>query len=178
MMREYHVRICERLGVKLPGPTRHPFAGLIADKQGVLYGTTQFGGATDQGTVFKLMPPAKGQTEWTETVIYSFCSLPNCSDGARPFNGRLFADKHGALYSTTQFGGAAGQGTVFKLTPPARFQTEWTETVLYSFCSLPNCSDGANPLGTTLIADNQGGFFGTTVAGGAAGQGTVFKLTP
>ena len=242
-MREYHVRICERLGVKLPGPTRHPFAGLIADKQGVLYGTTQgaspgchdnttcgtafrltppstgqtewtetvlyqfcslpncadggrplagliadkqgvlygttqFGGATDQGTVFKLMPPAKGQTEWTETVIYSFCSLPNCSDGARPFNGRLFADKHGALYSTTQFGGAAGQGTVFKLTPPARFQTEWTETVLYSFCSLSNCSDGANPLGTTLIADNQGGFFGTTVAGGAAGQGTVFKLTP
>jgi uncharacterized repeat protein (TIGR03803 family) len=154
-----------------------PLAGLIADKQGVLYGTTQSGGAAGQGTVFKLMPPANGQSEWTETVIYSFCSLPNCSDGARPLGTTLIADKHGAFFGTTLAGGAADQGTVFKLTPPARFQTEWTETVIYSFCSLPNCSDGASPT-AGLITDKQGALYSITYYGGAAGQGTIFKLTP
>jgi hypothetical protein len=57
-------------------------------------------------------------------------------------------------------------GTVFKLTLPSQGQTEWTETVLYSFCSLPNCSDGKAPLGSTLIADKQGVLYGTTSAGG------------
>ena len=160
MMREYHVRICERLGVKLPGPTRHPFAGLIADKQGVLYGTTQGASPgchdnTTCGTAFRLTPPSTGQTEWTETVLYQFCSLPNCADGGRPLAG-LIADKQGVLYGTTQFGGATDQGTVFKLMPPAKGQTEWTETVIYSFCSLPNCSDGARPFNGRLFADNQG----------------------
>ena len=157
-----------------------PLAGLIADRQGALYGTTSGGGATGHGTVFKLTPPAKYQTVWTETVLYNFCSLPNCSDGDGPFRASLFADRQGALYGTT-IGGGTGQldgGTVFMLTPPSQGQTEWTETVLYSFCSLPNCSDGKGPLGSTLIADKRGALYGTTSAGGAAGLGTVFKLTP
>jgi uncharacterized repeat protein (TIGR03803 family) len=157
-----------------------PLAGLIADRQGALYGTTFGGGAAGRGTVFKLTPPAKYQTSWTETVLYNFCSLPNCSDGDGPFKASLFADAQGALYGTTIAGGT-GQldgGTVFKLTPPSQGQTEWTETVLYSFCSLPNCSDGKGPLGSTLIADKHGALYGTTSGGGAAGRGAVFKLTP
>jgi uncharacterized repeat protein (TIGR03803 family) len=157
-----------------------PLAGLITDRLGALYGTTSGGGATGHGTVFKLTPPPKYQTVWTETVLYSFCSLPNCSDGDIPFRASLFADRQGALYGTT-IGGGTGQldgGTVFMLTPPSQGQTEWTETVLYSFCSLPNCSDGKGPLGSTLIADKRGALYGTTSAGGAAGLGTVFKLTP
>jgi uncharacterized repeat protein (TIGR03803 family) len=158
----------------------NPLAGLIADAQGALYGTTTGGGATGRGTVFKLTPPAKGQTAWTETVLYSFCSLPNCSDGDGPFRGNLLADTQGALYGTTIDGGTGrlDGGTVFKLSPPSNGQTDWTETVLYSFCSLPNCGDGKGPIASTLIADERGALYGTTSVGGATGNGTVFKLTP
>jgi uncharacterized repeat protein (TIGR03803 family) len=181
-----------------PSDGAFPFSGLIADDHGALYGTTHGGavGDADQyGTVFKLTPPAKGQAAWKETVLYSFCSLPNCSDGAYP-NG-LTADKEGALYSTTDAGGSPpnnphvfGYGTVFKLTPPAKGQTAWKETVLYSFCSLPNCSDGWGPgsgyVTPSLILDEQGALYGTTTSGGIgydpnttpSGNGTIFKLTP
>ena len=115
----------------------NPFAGLIADKEGALYGATYYGGGGNCaelsflgcGTVFKLTPPAKGQTAWTETVVYTFCWLSNCSDGAFP-QADLIADKEGALYGTTQGGGtgcpnaASGCGTVFKLTPPAKGQSQ------------------------------------------------------
>ena len=134
-------------------------ASLIADKRGALYGTTRGTSPdcvsnTTCGTVFKLTPPAKYHTDWTEAVIYQFCSLPDCSDGGGPLAG-LIADRQGALYGTTSGGGAAGLGTVFKLTPPAKYQTVWTETVLYSFCSLPNCSDGEIPFRASLFADRQ-----------------------
>jgi uncharacterized repeat protein (TIGR03803 family) len=157
-----------------------PEAGLIADNQGALYGTTGRGGTAEFGTVFKLTLPAKGQPAWIETVLYSFCSQPNCSDGADPEAG-LIADNQGALYGTTVLGGlsinigSANSGTVFKLTPPAKGRTAWTETVLYRFCSQPNCSDGAG-LAAGLIADNWGTLYGTTVGGGIASAGTVFKL--
>jgi hypothetical protein len=108
-----------------------PYAGLIADNEGALYGTTYIGGSGGStnpgvypegaGTVFKLTPPAKGQTAWTETVLYNFCSLPNCSDGSLPAAG-LIADNQGAIYGTTYLGGnncpqvsSDGCGTVFKL---------------------------------------------------------------
>jgi hypothetical protein len=131
--------------------------------------------------VFKLTPPPKGQTAWTPAVLYSFCSQPSCSDGAFPSAG-LIADEQGALYSTTVFGGIGNNGTVFKLTPPPKGQTAWTETVLYRFCSLSSCSDGAGPY-AGLIADKQGAFYSTTSSGGVSSAvpccyGTVFKLTP
>src|SRR6516164_10369973 len=82
-----------------------------------------------------------------ETVLYSF---EGGNDGGGPMAG-LLADKRGAVYGTTR--GASPDcvsnttcGTVFKLTPPAKYRTEWTETVLYQFCSLPDCSDGGGPL--------------------------------
>jgi uncharacterized repeat protein (TIGR03803 family) len=88
-------------------------AALIADNQGVLNGTTYSGGSAGSGTVFKLTPPARGQTAWKETVLYSFAGG---SDGRSPNTG-LIADK-GALYGTTTSGGSGTHqgGTVFKLT--------------------------------------------------------------
>jgi hypothetical protein len=95
-----------------------------------LHGVTASpGGVSSEGTVFKLTPPANGHTAWTKTVLYSFKGSP--SDGANPAG--LIADKQGALYSTTALGGSgcpqntSGCGTVFKLTPPAKGQTTWTE---------------------------------------------------
>jgi HNH endonuclease len=131
-----------------------PGAGLIADKGGALYGTTALGGTgascpyatSGCGTVFKLTPLAKSQSTWPQTVLYSFCSLSNCSDGVGPGAG-LIADKKGALYSTTYNGGSSCPqntnvcGTVFKLAPPPKGQSKWTETVFYRFSG----SDGANP---------------------------------
>ena len=153
-----------------------PFAGLIADSKGNLYGTTSNGGASDGGVVFKLSPGG------IETVLYSFCGKPGCSDGAGPRAG-LIADSSGNLYGTTNQGGGSecngpGCGVVFKLAPNG------TETVLYSFCSLLSCSDGALPLGG-LIADRAGNLYGTTYEGGGSGCiyglglcGVVFKLSP
>jgi uncharacterized repeat protein (TIGR03803 family) len=66
---------------------------------------------------------------WKETVLYSFTGG---SDGANP-RGNLIADMEGTLYGTTFAGGGKSSGTVFKLTPPAKGQTVWKETVLYSF---------------------------------------------
>jgi uncharacterized repeat protein (TIGR03803 family) len=150
--------------------------GPIADIGGALYGTTG-GGGLGSGTVFKLTPPTMGQTTWTKTGLYSFCSLPNCSDGSSP-NGGLIADKEGALYGTTSGGGSSDYGTVFKLTPPKQGQTTWKETVLYSFCTKTNCSNGQDGRPRAgLIADKEGALCGTA-SGGGNGPGTVFKLTP
>ena len=156
-----------------------PLAGLIFDQQGALYGTTAGGGSSTNGTVFQLTPPAAGQTLWTETVLYSFCLQTNCTDGAQPYAGLIF-DRQGALYGTTGLGGSDGNGTVFKLTPPASGQTLWTETVLYRFLGSAG-SDGSSPY-AGVIFDNDGALYGTTYGGGSSscydGCGTLFKLTP
>ncbi len=150
-----------------------PFAGLIEDAAGNLYGTTQRGGANGRGTVFKV------DTTGTETVLYSFCSVggSNCTDGSSPGAG-LIEDAEGNLYGTTLLGGANftvnfGQdsGTVFKLDPTGK------ETVLYSFCSVggSNCTDGFNPA-AGVIEDAAGNLYGTTELGGADAHGTVFEV--
>jgi uncharacterized repeat protein (TIGR03803 family) len=164
------------------GDGAHPQAALIADESGALFGTTVEGGNNVGGVVFKLSPPGRGQTVWSETVLHSFTGVPG--DGELP-RGALIADEGGALYGTTVLGGSSscsglGCGTVFKLTPPSQGQTAWTETVLYSF---KGGNDGANP-STSLIADDRGALYGTTELGGSgtscfgSGCGTVFKLTP
>ena len=95
-----------------------PFASLIFDKDGALYGTTAYGGShggsSSGGTVFKLTPPTAGQTAWTETVLYSFCAEASCSDGELP-DAALIFDKDGALYGTTEGGGSHSEGAVFKI---------------------------------------------------------------
>jgi uncharacterized repeat protein (TIGR03803 family) len=155
------------------GDGSRPIAGLIFDKSGAMYGTTESGGVSALGTVFKLTPPAPGQSQWTETILYSFAGGV---DGSLPIAGLIF-DKRGALYGTTYDGMydgvSSGGGTVFKLTPPAKGQTQWTKTILHNFAG---GSDGVYPL-AGLIFDKSGALYGTTYDGGGS-LGTVFKLTP
>ena len=82
----------------------------------------------------------------------------------------------GNIYGTNVYGGANGGGTVFELTPNAA-KTAWTEKVLYAFCTKTSCSDGAHSY-AGLIGDASGNLYGTTINGGANGEGTVFKLAP
>lgn len=142
-----------------------PFAGLVFDSAGNLYGTTEGGGAA--GTVFELMPGADGN--WTETVLHSF---GNGSDGAGPQAG-LVLDADGNLYGTTYYGGAYDSGIVFKLAPGPK--GVWTETILHSF---GKGTDGALPVVAGLVFDTAGNLYGTTEAGGVYGVGAVFRLTP
>ena len=141
-----------------------PLSGLIMDKMGNLYGTTNGGGRHGEGTVYKLAP------DGTETVLYSFCRKKFvCADGDGPVAG-LVMDRKGNLYGTTYYGGVDDfYGTVFKVTPTG------TETVLHRFCSWRQCSDGCFPW-AGLILDKKGNLYGTTTGG--VYSGVVFKLTP
>jgi uncharacterized repeat protein (TIGR03803 family) len=160
-----------------------PVAELIFDSSGNLYGTTEAGGTSGNGTVFELSPPSGGGSAWAESVLYSFCSQANCADGSAPKAG-LILDAGGDLYGTTQQGGTAGEGTVFKVRPPSGGGSSWAETVLYNFCAEANCADGAGPL-ATLIFDAKGNLYGTTQQGGTTSAacgttncGVVFELSP
>ena len=151
-----------------------PYAGLVFDKAGNLYGTTELGGAYNQGAVFEITSNQNGT--WTESVLYNFTGG---ADGAQPSGGLIF-DAAGSLYGTTNYGGnvncSLGCGTVFKLTPASG---SWTESVLYTFTG---GSDGREP-NARLLFDATGNLYGTTVLGGdvdsacSSGCGTVFKLT-
>ena len=152
-----------------------PYAGLIFDKAGNLYGTTVLGGINNQGTVFELTPNENGV--WTQTVLYNFTGN---SDGGQPHSS-LLLDPGGNLYGTTNFGGSTnctqGCGTIFELSPGSG---GWTETVLYSFTG---GSDGREP-SARLLFDSSNNLYGTTLLGGnigsicSAGCGTVFKMKP
>ncbi|MGB7586016.1 MAG: choice-of-anchor tandem repeat GloVer-containing protein [Terriglobales bacterium] len=165
-----------------------PLSSLIFDQAGNLYGTTEGGGSSTGGTVFRLSPNQDGT--WTETILYSFCQDAFCADGLYPHAG-LLLDKRGNLYGTTYSGGnqpcsflSSGCGTVFELSPSQG--SSWTETVLYNFCSNDvdeDCLDGALPV-SQLTADASENLYGTTSTGGPAGEstlccvgGTVFKLS-
>ena len=149
-----------------------PRAGLVSDAAGDLYGTTSAGGTNDAGTVFELAPNGSGS--WRETVLYNFCSQPNCPDGELPLSNLIF-DAAGNLYGTTYYGGAYGGGMVFELTPTAG--GGWAETALYSFCAQTNCTDGYLPY-AGLAFDAAGNLYGTTTYGGSGDGGALFELTP
>jgi uncharacterized repeat protein (TIGR03803 family) len=141
------------------GDGLYPYAGLVFDVVGNLYGTTELG-----GTVFELTPTAGG--EWTETVLRNF----NGKDGLTPEANVIF-DASGNLYGTTYEGGAYGYGTVFELTPAVG--GSWTEKALHNFN--PNGRDGYYPY-AGLISDASGNLYGTTTFGGADLAGTVFEI--
>jgi uncharacterized repeat protein (TIGR03803 family) len=109
------------------------------------------------------------------TTLYRFSGQGNGQWPLAP----LISDSSGALYGTTS-GGRRGCppdcGTVFKLTPPTRHRGAWTETELDKFAARRG-ADGTIPM-VGLIMDPAGALYGTTIAGGALGYGTVFKLTP
>jgi uncharacterized repeat protein (TIGR03803 family) len=148
-----------------------PYAGVVLDATGNLYGATAYGGTGGCnggcGAVFEL-EPSKGR--WAERVIYSF----NDTDGKYASNG-LILDAKGNLYGGTAFGGIYSYGVIFELTRSSR--GKWSEKVLYNF----NYYDGAYPAGA-LIFDGAGHLYGATDAGGGyscgcCGCGTVFALT-
>jgi len=138
-----------------------PITGMTMDQEGNLYGVTIAGGAYNLGAAFEIS--AKG----TYKILYSFGATD--TDGNAPATVTLDASDN--LYGTTAFGGTSGIGTVFKLTA----STNWSETILYSFGSVP--SDGDDPLGVPVF-DEQGNLYGTTFLGGNAACGTVYRLTP
>jgi uncharacterized repeat protein (TIGR03803 family) len=146
----------------------NPEAGLVQASDGNLYGTAFYGSGA--GVVFKITLGG------TLTTLYTFCSMSGCTDGANP-EGALVQAADGDLYGTTYYGGANGDGTVFKIALSGAL------TTLHSF----DASDGANP-GAGLVQAADGSLYGTTLAGGAndscnlfvgyVGCGTVFKITP
>jgi uncharacterized repeat protein (TIGR03803 family) len=159
---------------------RYPYGKLFMDAAGNLFGTTSDGGlcwgtGNPCGVAFER--PATGEYD----VIYKFCFLTGCLDGSEP-DGNLTMDGSGHLFGTTFTGGAnsnadctQGCGTVFQLTNNGG---RWSETVLYSFCSLYPCGDGGLP-GWSVLLDQTGALLGTTSKYGPNDKGgTVFRLTP
>jgi uncharacterized repeat protein (TIGR03803 family) len=141
-----------------------PLAGLVQATNGDFYGTTYIGGSEGKGEVFKITPNG------ALTTLHSFCSQSGCADGANPFAG-LVLGVDGNLYGTTFGGGTAkGFGTVFKITPSGAL------TTLHSFCTKSACPDGRFPQ-TGLVQATNGNLYGTTISGGAYGNGTIFKIT-
>ncbi|MGH9493455.1 MAG: choice-of-anchor tandem repeat GloVer-containing protein [Candidatus Sulfotelmatobacter sp.] len=127
----------------------NPFAGVVRDAKGNLYGVTIIGGAYGFGAVYQVTPAG------VESVLYSFMGG---SDGGYP-DSNLVLDSAGNLYGTTQF------NNVFKLTPSG------TLSVLHAFMG----PDGSAPYGT-LIRDAHDNLYGTTQSGGAYNAGTVFEI--
>lgn len=136
----------------------YPFAGLLMDVAGNLYGTTTEGGGTPCpygcGIVFKV--DALG----TETVLYRFVGG---TDGEYPY-GTLVADAAGNLYGTTLYGGTYANGTVFEL------QATGTEVVLHSL----GWSQGVEPE-SGVIRNSSGNLYGATTHG-ALGSGAIFEM--
>ena len=142
-----------------------PFSGLTRGPAGTLYGVTSIGGFEDFGTVFQLTPKQDGT--WTEKVIHTF--KDDSRDGLLPEND-LVLDSAGRLYGSTPFGGAGGEGVVFRLTPKS--DGHWREDILQSFSFQGRI--GAVP--GALAFDAAGSLYGVADEGGAAGAGTLFKL--
>ena len=140
-------------------PGSHPAAGVYRHTDSNLYGTTEFGGTNDFGTVFKI----------TSTNVYSVLKHFADTDGSQPV-GALVLGTSGTFYGTTAGGGADGFGTLYKIT------TGGTHTVLGQFTGEVGTTLGAVPQGG-LAADTDGSLWGTTSAGGAGNLGVIFRLT-
>ncbi len=136
-----------------------PFAGVIVDSRGNVYGGTTCG----SGTIFMLSPSGGN---WTFTLLHDFAS--QYCNGPRS---NLTMDSAGNLYGTAFGAGVYGNGSVFKLTPSPG---GWTYTSLHDFTG---GSDGALPVATPVF-DSAGNLYGTTSIGGAYNDGTIFRITP
>jgi uncharacterized repeat protein (TIGR03803 family) len=154
----------------------YPASGLVQGFDGNFYGTTIGGGKYGMGTVFTI------SSSGALTTIYNFCGSSGCPGGTAPSPGPLVQGTDGNFYGTTINGGAGnsncltplgtlqGCGTVFRVTPGGTF------TTLHTFCQVWPCPDGAEPM-TGVVLGPDGAFYGTTLGGGAAGAGTVFRIT-
>jgi uncharacterized repeat protein (TIGR03803 family) len=138
----------------------YPPSSVVADRAGNLYGVVE-NSPTGFGAVFEL----NASTGWTLSILYNFTER---SGGATPI-GSLIVDAAGNLYGTTSSCVSGCGGTVFELSPAGN---GWTFTLLYSFTGPTN----GGPAGP-LTMDASGNLYGTAVAAGANGYGSVFKLT-
>jgi hypothetical protein len=159
---------------------------LAIDENGNLYGTTRSGGVVGTdcppagcGIVFELSPPVQPGGAWTETTLYEF--LHGTRGNLPPDPGGITVGPEGVLYGACEYGGnAAGDGFIFRLTPPKQGDDAWVYKVLYEF---QGNSDGAAPTGY-FVFDQERNLYGTTIEGGANSQtcdiycGTVFELSP
>lgn len=143
-----------------------PYAGVISDAAGNLYGATTTGGANNGGTVFELSTDGNGSYNYQ--TVYSFTGTAGQATG--PY-ANLTLDSSGNLYGTTYLDGRYGWGSVFKLSPS---HGNWTYTSLHDFTG---GVDGASPR-CTLVFDIHGNLYGTTTIGGTNGQGVIFEITP
>jgi len=147
-------------------------APLVLGNDGNFYTTAADGGRNGMGTILKVTPSG------TLTVLYNFCHLNFCTDGANPTIAQpLIQGSDGNFYGLTVRGGtgvecASGPlcGTVFKITPSGAL------TTLYTFYSQANCADGTFP--NSLIQATDGNFYGTTYEGALNDSGSIFQLTP
>ena len=149
--------------MKFSGPDgMNPEAGLLAAKNGTLYGTTTAGGKHRAGVVFKIAPSGKRST------LYDFHGAQNGGP-----QGELVFGKDGAIYGTTYGAGAHNQGMVFRLTTAGRFQDLHDFHYNYGATAV---SDGAYPQGRLAVARN-GNIYGITQGGGdPSGYGTAWSL--
>ena len=155
----------------------NPGAALVPGPRGSFFGTTTAGGATGNGTVFRLLPDHGGDRYRLES-LYSFAGG---ADGASPTN--LIGDEDGHLYGVSDAGGggtgaacgSGGCGVVFELRPPAPGEHAWHEVVLHAFSGN---DDGFAPSGLTIF---EGKLYGFTWGGNGScsgGCGTVYELAP
>jgi uncharacterized repeat protein (TIGR03803 family) len=149
----------------------NPVAGLIADANGDLFGTTIHGGANSDGTVFEIQNTGTVAAPVYASAPTTLASF-NGTNGTEPYAG-LTMDANGDLFGTTFGGGANSDGTVFEIqntgTVAAPVYAS-APTTLVSF----NGFNGQTP--QALIADANGDLFGTTVDGGANSDGTMFEI--
>jgi uncharacterized repeat protein (TIGR03803 family) len=138
--------------------------GLIEGSNGNFYGVAQYGGAFGDGSFFELT--SLGQFK----ALHSFCAQPGCGSGASPQASPMQAS-NGNFYGTASRGGSHSGGVVYEITPAGTYKA------LYNFCSQTSCADGSSPQ-STLAQDANGNLYGTTVYGGAYGDGVVFEITP
>jgi uncharacterized repeat protein (TIGR03803 family) len=145
----------------------YPIAGVIFDAtEKILYGVTQQGGASNQGTVFEL---TKSGSTWKETVLHEFSDVSG-SDGYYPY-AALVVDAGGNLYGTTIYGGKFGVGTVFQLKPSG---SKFTYHLIHVF---PGAAGGDYPYGGLVVDKTNGYLYGTAYQGGVIWNvGVVYQI--
>jgi hypothetical protein len=146
-----------------------PVGGVVLDVHDNIYGVTPGGGTLNLGVAYEL---SQSGGSWTETILQNFCE--NCTSGYHPQQ-TMILDANGNLYGNTYQGGTLMKGVAFELSPIGGGQ--WTETVLYNFCSVGACLDGEYPYGPMLF-DAQGNLYGVTGDGGQYGGATAYELSP
>jgi uncharacterized repeat protein (TIGR03803 family) len=143
------------------GDGANPRAALLQASDGNFYGTSEFGGTRNRGTLFGMF-----STGTTAGAIFFRYSFTGEADGAYPYAPVIQA-RNGSLYGTVYGGDFSTFGRVFRLSGT-------TVTVVHTFLS---GADGANPV-STVVEGTDGNFYGTTHFGGASNLGTAYKMTP